>query len=248
MTATKACVPLAKIERERQRDVGQREGVRAAAELQLDRPALGDEHHERRAPTTPISGPWIGSRWRIQTTYSTAATAAMTAFSHHTGSMEFSLRTLRECPSARIGLAVGQLRRRAPAAHGCRGSAPVAAPARLLQRSWSARRRCRRSRTWRTSRSTRAHGAATPAARPSRWTCVQVDLRPGRPCVHVDLRPRGPASRSARVGSTPAVDERLLDGLVRPQALVGADARGRPAARGETSSSTRRRRSRSARR
>ena len=41
-------------ERERERDVGERERVRGATELELDRPALGDEHHQRQPPPAEL--------------------------------------------------------------------------------------------------------------------------------------------------------------------------------------------------
>ena len=92
-------------ERERQRDVGQRERVRAAPELQLDRPALGDEHHEAERPHQAISGPWIGvERGGSRGRTARRRAAPMTAFSHHTGSIERAS-ALRECHLRYIGTA-----------------------------------------------------------------------------------------------------------------------------------------------
>ena len=92
MTATKACVPLVKMSASvsgtsvSEKECVPRRNSSSTGQRSVTNTMMPSAHHQ------PTSGPRIGSRWRIQARYSTTAAVPMRAFSHHTGSMEPSLR------------------------------------------------------------------------------------------------------------------------------------------------------------
>ena len=99
MTATKACVPLVKMSASvsgtsvSEKECVPRRNSSWTGQRSVTNTMMPSAHHQ------PTSGPRIGSRWRIQARYSTTAAVPVRAFSHHTGSMEFSLRRAARRPS-----------------------------------------------------------------------------------------------------------------------------------------------------